>query len=72
MICNDTNAGRCSLQTVDSKHTCGCSLCKSCNVFVCLEVFIKKKTSGDFPGGTADKTPCSQCRGPGFNPWSGN
>ena len=32
----------------------------------------KKKTSGDFPGGPAVKTPCSQCRGPGFDPWSGN
>ena len=26
----------------------------------------------DFPGGTVDKTPRSQCRGPGFDPWSGN
>ena len=26
----------------------------------------------DFPGGPAAKTPCSQCRGPRFNPWSGN
>ena len=26
----------------------------------------------DFPGGPVAKTPCSQCRGPGFNPWSGN
>ena len=26
----------------------------------------------DFPSGTVDKTPCSQCRGPGFDPWSGN
>ena len=26
----------------------------------------------DFPGGAADKTPCSQCGGPGFDPWSGN
>ena len=25
----------------------------------------------DFPGGSVAKTPCSQCRGPGFNPWSG-
>ena len=27
---------------------------------------------GDFPGGAVGKTPCSQCRGPGLNPWSGN
>ena len=31
-----------------------------------------KSTLRDFPGGTVDKTLCSQCRGPGFNPWSGN
>ena len=27
---------------------------------------------GDFPGGPVSRTPCSQCRGPGFKPWSGN
>ena len=27
---------------------------------------------GDFPGGPVAKTPRSQCRGPGFDPWSGN
>ena len=26
----------------------------------------------DFPGGPVAKTSCSQCRGPGFNPWLGN
>ena len=26
----------------------------------------------DFPGGPGAKTPHSQCRGPGLNPWSGN
>ena len=26
----------------------------------------------DFPGGPVDKAPCSQCRGPGSDPWSGN
>ena len=26
----------------------------------------------DFPGGPMAKTPCSQCRGPGFSPWLGN
>ena len=25
----------------------------------------------DFPGGPVAKTPCSQCRGPSFHPWSG-
>ena len=28
--------------------------------------------SRDFPGGAVVKTPRSQCRGPGFYPWSGN
>ena len=27
---------------------------------------------GDFPGDPVVKTPCSQCRRPRFNPWSGN
>ena len=31
-----------------------------------------KMISGDFPGGPGSKAPCSQCRGPGFDPWSGN
>ena len=26
----------------------------------------------DCPGGPAAKTLCSQCRGPRFDPWSGN
>ena len=26
----------------------------------------------DLPGGPVVKTPPSQCRGPGFAPWSGN
>ena len=32
----------------------------------------QKIMDGDFPGGPVAKTPCSQCRGPGFDPWSGN
>ena len=35
----------------------------------------KKKDKGrlrDFPGGPGVKTPSSQCREPGFDPWSGN
>ena len=28
--------------------------------------------SWDFPGGPVVKTSCIQCRGHGFNPWSGN
>ena len=30
------------------------------------------KEPGDFPGGPVNKTPGSQCRGPEFDPWSGN
>ena len=26
----------------------------------------------DLPGGPVAKSPGSQCRGPGFDPWSGN
>ena len=26
----------------------------------------------DFPGRPVAKTPCSQCKGPGFDPWLGN
>ena len=33
-----------------------------------LEINYKR----DFPGGPVAKTPCSQCRGLGFHPWSGN
>ena len=36
-------------------------------------LFINKKEwSGDFPGDVVAETPCSQCRGPGFDPWSGS
>ena len=31
----------------------------------------KNKVSG-LPGGVVAKIPCSQCTGPGFNPWWGN
>ena len=29
-------------------------------------------TFKNFPGGPVVKTPCSQCQGPGFNPWLEN
>ena len=32
----------------------------------------ENKADGDFPGSPVAKTPCSQCRGPGFDPWPGN
>ena len=31
-----------------------------------------KRIMRDFPGGSVVKTPRSQCRGPGFDPWPGN
>ena len=31
-----------------------------------------RRRQRDFPGGPVVKTPCSQCRGPRFDPWSGN
>ena len=36
-----------------------------------LIIIFKKKIRGDFPGGPVAKTPCSQCRGLRFIPWSG-
>ena len=30
------------------------------------------KNNRDFPGGTVVKTPHSQCRGSGFDPWPGD
>ena len=30
------------------------------------------KTSRKFPGSPVVRTPCSHCRGPGFNPWPRN
>ena len=33
---------------------------------------IKNFEFRDFPGGPVGKAPCSQCWGPGFDPWLGN
>ena len=33
---------------------------------------VKTDDAEDFPGGPVVKTPCFQCRGLGFDPWSGN
>ena len=35
-------------------------------------VFARSANYRDFPGDPVARTPSSQCRGPGFNPWSGN
>ena len=38
------------------------------------ELNLQKFVHGfwDFPGGLVAKTLCSQCRGPGFDPWLGS
>ena len=36
------------------------------------EVGLEKTANQDFHSGPVAKTPHSQCRRPGFNPWSGN
>ena len=33
---------------------------------------VKRYDYWDFPGGPVVKTPSFQCRGPRFDPWSGN
>ena len=47
------------------------------SVFLFLLINLEKiiylnYVHGDFPGGPVAKTPSSQCRGPGFDTWSGN
>ena len=47
----------------------------SCQVYTNFKKEEKnylKKRRGKFPGGAVDKTLRSQCRGPEFDPWSGN
>ena len=39
---------------------------------ICVPLIFLIKKDGDLLGCPVDKTLCSQCRGPGFNPWSGN
>ena len=45
--------------------------------FILFNFYHNKKKSiffflkRDFSGGPVIKTPCFQCRGPGFDPWSG-
>ena len=37
-----------------------------------VEFAFENRSLKDFSGGSVAKTPRSQCRGPWFNPWSGN
>ena len=39
---------------------------------VSIHRWMDKEDVGDFPGGPVVKTPLFQCRGRGFDPWSGN
>jgi len=39
---------------------------------IVLSNITQKEKDRHFPGGPTVKIPHSQCRGPGFNPWSGN
>ena len=36
------------------------------------QIKVKNQVPGDFPSGPVAKTLCSQCRVPGFDPWSRN
>ena len=44
----------------------------TCGKIQSLNGHFKKKGVGDFSGGPVAKTQHSQCRGTGFDPWSGN
>ena len=37
-----------------------------------LKIRLNTDFTGDFPGGPMTEILCSQFRGPGLNPWSGN
>ena len=37
-----------------------------------VKIFVLKNLFGDFPSGPVVKTLHFQCRGCGFDPWSGN
>ena len=43
-----------------------------CKLFFMVEIFPLKIMLRGFPGGPVTKIPPSHCRGPRFNPWSGN
>ena len=53
-----------------------CSMMDRCQPESLLNLILERKElkwwERDFLGGPVVKIPCSQCRGPGFNPWSEN
>ena len=48
------------------------TLCTHLWIQRCYKLPLKVGQAGDCPGGAVVKTPCSQCREPGLDPWSGN
>ena len=46
----------------------------SLHKMLCTQLFVHSfsKYLWEFPGRPVVRTPCSHCRGPRFNPWSGN
>ena len=71
------------LEDAEGRNQGFCSLCdfsKTSNQWVNLSIpavthiknEIQEAVHRAFPGGPLAKTPYCQCRGPGFNPWSGN
>ena len=58
--------GQVGTQEITASSPQFCNEPKIALKIVSIEVFR------DFLGGAVDKTLSSQCRGPGFDPWSGN
>ena len=42
------------------------------NIYHYETIQVQEISVHDFPGDSVAETLCSQCRGPGFEPWSGN
>ena len=68
---------RCRDSTRSGKHPARCSQTRTTISQTGTAIFrgipcAIKRVLRDFPASTAVKTPFSQCRGPGFDPWSGS
>ena len=50
-----------------SRYTWLCQFLQFMSLLLFRKLWIQ-----DFPGGRVAKTPCAQCRGPNFDPWSEN